>query len=193
MSDTGEAAVPWSVGRSSEKQTAGPDLNETLARLKAGLTTLKNDADFQGDLKDPEVLRALMHWSGRKRLAPEDCEDFQDNWRVMQVYRKIQQLQHTCGQAGLGFPLDLVLEGKDELPVPGLDEASQEKPKPDPQSNAEEDLLDDYEPAPLDYKRFVREALIWLVVAVAMGFWMRWQLPELQKQEHPPAELLGDG
>ena len=45
-----------------------PDKLEDINKV---LRNLAEDGNFQEDLKDPVVLKAIQHWTGAQRLDPE--------------------------------------------------------------------------------------------------------------------------
>ena len=73
---------------------------------------LVKDEDFAKDVRHPKVLAALDHWTGRKRLDPDAADAmFNEDFRVVSVFGKIRSLQEACARAGVGVPLDALVEG----------------------------------------------------------------------------------
>ena len=87
-----------------------------VARVEDALRALKRDDLFQMDLKDPAVLCAINHWTGRKRLPAEQANRLMsDNYRIRAVLERIRRLQSVCREAGIGVPIDRVLKGQETL------------------------------------------------------------------------------
>jgi hypothetical protein len=63
----------------------------------------------------PRVKEAINHWTGVKRLSPEEAEKFEDDLRVMSVYPKLKTFQAACHQARIRVPLYHLLNGRPEL------------------------------------------------------------------------------
>mmetsp|Transcript_39401 Transcript_39401/g.101965 ORF Transcript_39401/g.101965 Transcript_39401/m.101965 type:complete len:334 (+) Transcript_39401:69-1070(+) len=89
-----------------------------LAAVGAILESLQKDDAFHRALEYPEVMRAVDHWSGRKRLPPEQCEDWLKDPRLNFVFGRVRQLETECKRAGIGVPLDTVLARGDQLVLP---------------------------------------------------------------------------
>ncbi len=79
------------------------------------LAKLAGDADFQDDLKQPQVIVAMKHWTGENRLSAEQAEKLMGDYRVLAVLQKISALQTACQRAGLPVPLDKVLRQETSL------------------------------------------------------------------------------
>ena len=53
-------------------QSFNPDISpDKLKDINKVLRNLAEDGNFQEDLKDPVVLKAIQHWIGAQRLDPE--------------------------------------------------------------------------------------------------------------------------
>lgn len=87
---------------------------EILASLKA----LAADDGFHGALEYPHVMKAVNHWSGKNRLAAEECEEWASDPKVMFVMGQMRRLQHACKLAGFGLPLDSILEKRASFNLP---------------------------------------------------------------------------
>jgi hypothetical protein len=110
----------------SKKNEANARKQAAIGRVEEAMVALKQDEFFQTDLKDPAVIRAINHWTGKQRLPPAEANKFQDNYQVMAVLQKVRRLQATCRDAGFGVPLDRVLKGEVTL---GFDPYAQEEKK----------------------------------------------------------------
>jgi len=85
------------------------DINKVLHKLS-------NDEDLRDDLKLPEVIIALNHWSGKQRLQPEEAERLlEENRRVMYVLQRLQMLQSICREAQVSVPFDSFLKSRSKL------------------------------------------------------------------------------
>mmetsp|Transcript_8250 Transcript_8250/g.22690 ORF Transcript_8250/g.22690 Transcript_8250/m.22690 type:complete len:209 (+) Transcript_8250:74-700(+) len=92
---------------------------EALYAVWQALTRLKGNDSFHEAIDCEEARKALRHWSGEKRLPPEECEEWEHNPRIMSVLRELRQLQHACQQASMKVPLQAVLARQDELELGG--------------------------------------------------------------------------
>ena len=82
--------------------------SDTLQKL---IDSLRQDEFLQADLQYPLVQEAINHWLGIRRLPSELAEQkFNENYRVLQTFSKLQSLQHACAKEGAPFPLDVFLK-----------------------------------------------------------------------------------
>lgn len=100
-----------------------------MERVQGVLEALSKDALLQMDLKDPEVIAAIDHWTGKTRLSTEEASRFEENYRVMQVMGKLQRLQAECREAGIGVPIKALLAGSTD-PYYGVPKATSSKDIP---------------------------------------------------------------
>ena len=118
--------MSWSAGRepgtkdasTGKKQIAGEDKRklECIRQINGLLNHLADDEYLQDDMKDPRVRVSLDHWTGIKRLPPEEFErKFGNDKRVASVCGKLKMLQSACHEASMKVPLDHMLQGKREL------------------------------------------------------------------------------
>jgi len=78
--------------------------------LQMLIESYKCDDFLQADLDYPLVQEAIKHWLGIIRLPVDEAEQkFNEDYRVLQTFGKIQNLQHACAKEGVAFPLELVL------------------------------------------------------------------------------------
>ena len=108
--------MSWSENRAKESGPSIESLKDKVKSINAVLTKLSKDEDLHDDLKMPDVQKALQHWTGQKRLPPEEAEYLRDHRRSIYVLQRLQMLQMVCQEAGVKVPLDLMLEGKPRLP-----------------------------------------------------------------------------
>mmetsp|Transcript_73221 Transcript_73221/g.161652 ORF Transcript_73221/g.161652 Transcript_73221/m.161652 type:complete len:169 (-) Transcript_73221:29-535(-) len=92
--------------------------DDALSQVAKALKSLKENDQFHGALEQPPVFKAVRHWAGIERLKPEECEEWQSNSQLMFVLAELRRLEHYCRAAGMKVPLEQVLAGKDELPLP---------------------------------------------------------------------------
>ena len=107
----------WTADRTPETRKSKEEILSHLRQVNALLEQLAFDSDLTDDFKDPIVIRAIKHWTNEKRLSPEEASVFQDNYRVMSVLQKINNLQKICRQAGIPVPLEIFLHRKPELSI----------------------------------------------------------------------------
>lgn len=105
----------WSDNRSREERPSIEKLRSELAAVNGILLLLSRDDDLHEDLSDSEVRAAMLHWTGEKRLSPDEALRFQDNYRVMSVLKKIQTLQAACRALGIPIPMDHLVQRRPEL------------------------------------------------------------------------------
>ena len=98
-------SLSWSDGRISDDEKEKL-INQKITKVKACiakinrvLNFLANDADLQDDLTTPSIQVALQHWTGVKRLSPDEAEKFVENRRAMYVMTKLRKLQEVCQEA----------------------------------------------------------------------------------------------
>ena len=78
--------------------------------LLAAFEAFKKDEFLQQDLDVQLVQEAIKHWLGVNRLPSDVAErKFNEDYRVLQTFGKVQNLQHACAREGATFPLELVL------------------------------------------------------------------------------------
>lgn len=91
----------WSENRGNDSKTLS--LEDKLAHMNLVNKVLKSmaeDSDFQEDLKLPIVMKALDHWTNKKRLpAEEAAQMFEEDRTVISVFNKIKMLQKVCADA----------------------------------------------------------------------------------------------
>mmetsp|Transcript_133069 Transcript_133069/g.384929 ORF Transcript_133069/g.384929 Transcript_133069/m.384929 type:complete len:171 (+) Transcript_133069:67-579(+) len=63
-------------------------------------------------------MAAVRHWTGEKRLPAEECQEWDQNPRLMLILRELRQLQHACHLAGIKVPLEAVLGKSDIINFP---------------------------------------------------------------------------
>ena len=109
----------WSQNRHKSKD----DLDAERRRMLNGiegvngcLKMLAKDKDFQEDLKNTTVRKALKHWTGEARLPPDEAQEiFSDNYRIHSVLEKLRKVQFYSNQIGIPVPLDHLLAGESQL------------------------------------------------------------------------------
>jgi hypothetical protein len=109
--------MSWQSNRSSQPQKSKEEIVYHLRQVNAILEQLAFDSSLTDDFKDPQVARAIKHWTNEHRLPPEEAAHFQDNYRVVSVLGKIHQLQNCCRQISLTVPLQLFLNRKPEMGI----------------------------------------------------------------------------
>ena len=97
-------------------ETFNPDIQQDkLDDINKVLRNLAEDENFQEDLKDPIVIKAIKHWTGAERLDPDQANKLffgnKYSGKLNQVLAKFRLLQHFCSQAGIAVPLPQVLYG----------------------------------------------------------------------------------
>lgn len=112
------STVSWSEDRSgTHKEIESPERRiEKLALVNGMLNHLANDEDFHDDLKLEIVSIAVNHWTGMKRLPPEEAIKLQRNRRVAYCFERIAKFQQCCKEAGMATPLDNLLQRQRKLP-----------------------------------------------------------------------------
>jgi len=151
---------------------------EHAKRVLHLLKVLKEDDGFHADLKRPEVLKAVKHWTGEERLPVEGCEDFESDPRIMNVFSKLRNLGHACKLVGTKLPLFLVLEGRDDFLIPGMQEEKQEE-----QTGDDTEELEEIPHEPYPWKRSLAYQLVGLLVALLMSKWHSAQFAEQMMKE----------
>mmetsp|Transcript_26090 Transcript_26090/g.34255 ORF Transcript_26090/g.34255 Transcript_26090/m.34255 type:complete len:190 (+) Transcript_26090:25-594(+) len=126
--------MSWSENRATSsndlkaKVKSSQDFLENFQLVNEALRSLKEDENFQEDLQNSEVIAAIEHWSGKKRISSsEAAARFEDNYRIKSVFSKLQRLSYYCRQAGIGVPLDSVLKGEAELHLPRSRDSSNKR------------------------------------------------------------------
>jgi hypothetical protein len=107
--------MSWSTNRKSENEVKIEKIRSNVRAVNGILSQLARDSDLQEDLSDSEVKLAMKHWTGEKRLPPEEAQRFQENYRVLATLGKIRKLQEACRELGVPVPLDHVISRKTEL------------------------------------------------------------------------------
>mmetsp|Transcript_4268 Transcript_4268/g.5876 ORF Transcript_4268/g.5876 Transcript_4268/m.5876 type:complete len:196 (+) Transcript_4268:38-625(+) len=107
----------WSDKREKSSRTITKSVIENrIQDINKVLHKLSNDEDLRDDLKLPEVIIALNHWSGKQRLQPEEAERLlEENRRVMYVLQRLQMLQSICREAQVSVPFDSFLKSRSKL------------------------------------------------------------------------------
>ena len=109
--------MSWSSNR--PKGSSGPtkeQKKDALRFLNGELNILAQDEDLHADLRLPAVQIALKHWTGEKRLSPEDAAKVTSNASVQLVFKKIVRLQQICQTYGnMPVPFDHVVQRKRAL------------------------------------------------------------------------------
>lgn len=105
----------WADNRSKEKRIDREVVTKRINTINSVLSMFARDVDLQDDLKMPIVQKALDHWSGIKRMSPEEASFLQDERRCLYVMGKLQILQGACREAQLQVPLDHFISGANEL------------------------------------------------------------------------------
>lgn len=94
--------MSWSEGRNAvnilENDSKKKKVIEGVRGVNELLAKFSRDEDLKSDLKLAEVNDAILHWTNVKRKSPEEAARFEDNYRVISVLQKIQQLQSVCQQ-----------------------------------------------------------------------------------------------
>lgn len=101
--------MSWSSNREKEAGVPLSVRRERLRQIDLVLQKLAADEDLHDDLLLPEVEKAINHWTGAKRLPPEEAVALQDHRRVVYVLQQIQLLQAQCKQAQIPVPFELFL------------------------------------------------------------------------------------
>jgi hypothetical protein len=110
--------MSWSDDRTKASGVPLSVRKENLRHVNLVLQKLAGDEDLHDDLKTSEVQRAIQHWTGSKRLPPEDAVKLQHHRRVVYVLQRMQMFQMIFKQAGITHvPLNLLLEGKSAVPT----------------------------------------------------------------------------
>ncbi|CAE7619565.1 ALKBH3 [Symbiodinium natans] len=139
--------------------------DDALLQVGKALSSLKQNERFHGVLQQPSVAKAVRHWAGIDRLAPEECEDWQSDPQIMFVLAELRRLEHYCRQAGMKVPLHTVLACEDELALPdGRRLRSGELVEPAVQTT-EEDLPD---LPPVDPRSW-RRTLVWQLITMVLA------------------------
>lgn len=79
---------------------------------------MAKDVELQEALKQPSVRKAIAHWTNEKRMSTEEANKLMDSdsydfkYYIKPTLDKLQWLQQLCRQAGIGVPMDAVLEGR---------------------------------------------------------------------------------
>lgn len=107
--------MSWSSNRKSEPTKSKEEILQNLKHVNAVLEQLAFDSDLTDDFKDPQVARAIKHWTNEHRLPHEEALQFQDNYRVVSVLKKIKLLQDCCRLADITLPLQLLLSRKPQM------------------------------------------------------------------------------
>ena len=105
----------WESDRTTAPQRTAEEICLDIKQVDGVLAQLASDSDLRDDLKNPEVLRAMRHWTNEHRLPPEEAEKLKDDYRVVAVLGKINKLQNSCRQLGIAVPLNHFLKSKPEL------------------------------------------------------------------------------
>mmetsp|Transcript_11181 Transcript_11181/g.16845 ORF Transcript_11181/g.16845 Transcript_11181/m.16845 type:complete len:195 (-) Transcript_11181:100-684(-) len=106
----------WSDKREKSSRTTKSVIENRIQDINKVLHKLSNDEDLRDDLKLPEVIIALNHWSGKQRLQPEEAERLlEENRRVMYVLQRLQMLQSICREAQVSVPFDSFLKSRSKL------------------------------------------------------------------------------
>ena len=109
--------MSWDSNRTSQPVKSKEEIIYHLRQVNATLEQLAFDSSLTDDFKDPQVARAIKHWTNECRLPRDEAAHFQDNYRVVSVLQKINQLQNCCRQMGITIPLELFLTRKPELGI----------------------------------------------------------------------------
>jgi len=107
----------WSDGRESTRViNTKVVIEKRIQDINNVLYKLSSDDDLRDDLKLPEVVIALNHWTGKHRLQPEEAERLlAENRRVMYVLQRLQMLQSICREAQVSVPFDSFLKSRSKL------------------------------------------------------------------------------
>lgn len=104
--------MSWSSNREKSPGISDSVIGERIKNVNEVLLKLSKDEDLQDDLKLPEVLVALNHWTGKVRLPPEEAETLEENRRVVYVLQRLQMLQSVCRVSQISVPFDHFLKGR---------------------------------------------------------------------------------
>jgi hypothetical protein len=108
--------MSWSEGRDSKKESEPASRRvEKLGYVNGALQKLSEDEDLHDELKLKIVQVAIDHWTGKKRLPPEESKRFQDNRSCIYVLQRLQMLRHAAEMAGIASPVDHMLGRKKKL------------------------------------------------------------------------------
>uniref|UniRef100_A0A7S2G1M3 Uncharacterized protein n=1 Tax=Octactis speculum TaxID=3111310 RepID=A0A7S2G1M3_9STRA len=112
----------WSDGRSDDKNGGLKKRNVAgMQRVNSSLAQLADDRNFQQDLKVPEVVTAIRHWTGEKRLSEmESSSLFDEDSYAYQTHirpclTKLRGIQYECRGIGIALPLNSILNGHRSL------------------------------------------------------------------------------
>lgn len=100
--------MSWSEGRTKDQpRVTKVKLQELIDGINNVLLKLSKDNVLHDNLKDPEVRKAIDHWTGKHRLAPEEATRFEENKDVIYVLQRLQILQAVCRDCLISIPIDL--------------------------------------------------------------------------------------
>jgi hypothetical protein len=103
--------MSWSDGREAgiNQSQLKQRKKDALTAINGVLAMLASDEDLHEDLQLPIVKVAMQHWTGTKRLPPEQAAKLTENMRVISVLQKFQRLTAVCQAGGIAVPLDHLL------------------------------------------------------------------------------------
>lgn len=129
--------MSWSDNRDRDSGVPLSVRKENLRQVNLMLQKLANDEDLHDDLLQADVKRAMQHWTGIKRLPPDEAVKLQENRRVVYVLQRLQIFQSVFKQAGIPqVPLELFIQRATQVPddlvkkLFGADILADDTPKP---------------------------------------------------------------